>query len=138
LRQAFDVLRKGNETRGLDKLRGTLAEIYTPGFPIEDPRLFSGRVGLLEELKKELVVRGTHFVLYGERGIGKTSLWQVLLHGKRVKRHAASATDDFVSIFRRVLEEIGEDFTPVSRSDTSATSLSAGSKDVLGVGQTET
>src|SRR4051794_31860396 len=88
----------------LAELQEALASVYTPGSPIQDPALFSGRDLLLSDLRAELPVTGVHFVLYGERGVGKTSLWHVLLHDRKVQQHSASASDDFVSIFLRVLE----------------------------------
>ena len=65
-------------------------------------------------------------MLYGERGAGKTSLWQVVLHDQRVERHQASTTDDFVSIFFRVLEHLGEQFTENERTNLTEVTGSIG------------
>jgi AAA domain len=97
------------------ELQSQLATIYTPGTPIDESRLFSGRKELLADLSGDLTTAGVHFVLYGERGVGKTSLCQVLLEDKRVTWHSASVLDDFVTIFYRVLEELGEQFTDDQR-----------------------
>ena len=118
-------------------LQAQLAEVYTPGIPIDDPRLFSGREELLADLSVDLAVTGVHFVLYGERGIGKTSLWQVLLKDRRYKGHSASKADDFVSIFLRVLEDLGEQFTESDRRRLTGASASVGADKVASIGVNE-
>jgi hypothetical protein len=118
----------------LAQLDQALASIYTPGAPIENPRLFSGRDELLADLRGDLPVAGVHLVLYGERAVGKTSLWQVLLHDRRVQQHSASASDDFVSIFLRVLEELGEQFTADERTRLAEVSSSLGKEGIASVG----
>jgi AAA domain len=107
------------------ELQKELATVYTPSHPIDDPRLFSGRSTLLADLRLALPTRAA-FVLYGERGAGKTSLWQVVLHDQRVERHQASTTDDFVSIFFRVLEHLGEQFTENERTNLTEVTGSIG------------
>jgi AAA+ ATPase superfamily predicted ATPase len=116
------------------ELQKELATIYTPGKPIDHPDLFSGRPDLLADLRAEMSVDGVDFVLYGERGVGKTSLWRVLLHGKCVQRHSASATDDFVSIFLRVLASLGEQFTEDERTQLAEISSSIGTDKVASIG----
>jgi hypothetical protein len=118
----------------LDEFQKSLAAIFTPAAPIEDPELFSGRLELLDELRLELAVSGTNFVLFGERGVGKTSFWKVLLHDRRVQHHTASASDDFVSIFLRVLNALGRDFTESERTRMSEITASIGPDKVASVG----
>jgi hypothetical protein len=117
-----------------EKIQEELALVYTPSTPIAQPKLFSGRNALLADLHDELTTKGTHLVLFGERGVGKTSLWQVVLHGKKVARHSASELDDFVSIFFRVLERLGEQFTPDQRKQLAETSSSIGAEKVASFG----
>ena len=78
----------------LAELQKALATVYTPANPIDDPSLFSGRTELLAELRTDLTMPGSHLVIYGERGVGKTSLWNVLLNGRKVARLSASEQDD--------------------------------------------
>ncbi len=63
-----------------------------------------------------------------------TALWQVLLHGKNVARHSASELDEFVSIFFRVLEQLGEEFTADHRKRLAEVSSSFGADKVASVG----
>lgn len=115
------------------ELKQDLATVYTPSAPIVDPDLFSGRQELLAQLSDKLGEPGTHFVLYGEHGVGKTSLWQVLLANRRLRRHSASGSDDFLSIFLPVLEELGEQFTAEERQRMVSAGFSAGSSKVASV-----
>jgi hypothetical protein len=122
-------------TKEVDKretLKEGLAKIYTPGAPIEDPNLFSGRRDLLTRLSNGMGEAGKHFVLYGESSVGKSSLWQVLLADKRVCRHSASKSDNFASIFLPVLETIDEQFTAGERQRTLSGELSAGVPGAVG------
>jgi hypothetical protein len=116
---------RAKEVDKKETLKDGLAKIYTPGAPIEDPDLFSGRKDLLARLADGLGETGKHFVLYGESSVGKSSLWQVLLANKRVCRHSASSSDDFASILLPVLESIEEQFTADGRQRTISGEFSA-------------
>ncbi|MGA3370713.1 MAG: ATP-binding protein [Terracidiphilus sp.] len=47
---------------------------FTPGAPIDSRDLFAGRRTQVDKLLNVIFQRGTHAVLFGERGVGKTSL----------------------------------------------------------------
>ena len=131
-----DGTRRGHRRDGgRGAAEGARDALNTPGKPIDHPDLFSGRPDLLADLRTEMSVDGVDFVLYGERGVGKTSLWRVLLHGKRVQRHSASDTDDFVSIFLRVLASLGEQFTEDERTQLAEISSSIGTDKVASIRQ---
>ena len=59
-----------------------LGNAFTPAAPIRDTALFSGRIDLLIRIADAVNQPGMHCILFGERGVGKTSLaniaWQVL------------------------------------------------------------
>src|SRR5579871_3795799 len=48
--------------------------IFTPGAPINEKDLFAGRSEQVEKIIDAVSQRGCHAILYGERGVGKTSL----------------------------------------------------------------
>ena len=54
-------------------------QVFTPGAPISEAELFSGRIDQVNKIIDTISQRGYHAVLYGERGVGKTSLSNVLL-----------------------------------------------------------
>lgn len=53
-------------------------QIFTPHSPIDEQELFAGRRTLLNRLVDVVFQEGQHAVLFGERGVGKSSLANVL------------------------------------------------------------
>lgn len=51
-----------------------LSEVFTPGAPIDSGDLFSGRRSQVNDVINATYQIGQHVVLFGERGVGKTSL----------------------------------------------------------------
>lgn len=51
---------------------------FRPGGPIDQLTLFSGRTPQIQEVASAVIAPGYHVALYGERGVGKTSLSKVL------------------------------------------------------------
>jgi len=87
--------------------------MFTPSTPIAVAEFFSGRKKEIAQLFEAIAERGRHAIVYGERGVGKTSLSQVtpLMLPKRVSRvhhlrKAADPKDDFDSIWRKIFRDI--------------------------------
>jgi AAA ATPase-like protein len=98
------------EPEFLDRLR-LVAEAFRPAAPIDRRGLFSGRSDEIAELYSVIAQPGQHAVVYGERGVGKTSLATVvseLLHGSGilVARATCDSSDDFSSVWRKALSEL--------------------------------
>lgn len=55
-----------------------LRQSFTPSHPVSNSRLFAGRRALLEKIVSLLEDQHLHLVLYGDRGIGKTSLMRIV------------------------------------------------------------
>jgi Cdc6-like AAA superfamily ATPase len=53
-------------------------ETFTPGSPIDSKDLFAGRMRQRDRLINTIFQKGEHAILYGERGVGKTSLANTL------------------------------------------------------------
>lgn len=53
-------------------------EVFTPGSPISSLDLFSGRIEQISDILNAYNTRGQHVALYGERGVGKTSIANIL------------------------------------------------------------
>ena len=51
-----------------------LQNVFTPAAAIEDSQRFSGRQEQLEKISLALQSEGTQIVIYGDRGVGKSSL----------------------------------------------------------------
>ena len=52
--------------------------LFNPTSPIDEDRLFSGRLRQVNDLLGVVYERGAHAVLFGERGVGKSSLANVV------------------------------------------------------------
>jgi len=97
--------------------RSTLvAEAFTPGGPIDDYALFCGRADRLQDALNAIVRKGEHVALYGERGVGKTSLANVLPDvlelirpdTKPLAGKVNCGTDgEFEAIWKHVFRELG-------------------------------
>jgi Cdc6-like AAA superfamily ATPase len=88
------------------------ADIFSPHAPIDEEQLFVGRIDLIDGLIETVFQRGQHAILYGERGVGKTSLANVLgtkifARSKRynvIKRNCTAA-HDYRLIWRQLFDE---------------------------------
>ena len=57
-----------------DKFKKLLGAHIKPAQPIDSPDLLQGRENLLQKIKRGFGSPGKHIFIYGERGVGKTSL----------------------------------------------------------------
>ena len=100
-----------DEADFLDRTR-RVAEAFRPAAPINRRDLFAGRASQIADLFSIVSQPGQHAIVYGERGVGKTSLGLVaaeLLGAANVLSAWATcdASDDFSSVWRKALGEIG-------------------------------
>jgi Cdc6-like AAA superfamily ATPase len=119
---ASDQLREGH--RGpLDQVRFRLRDAFTPSRPITRPQMFAGRTHILRSLIRAIEEQHLHVVIYGERGIGKTSLLNILAdlaqNAKYLVRYVScSEGAQFENTFRAILRDIPllyhRDYTPTS------------------------
>src|SRR5215216_5318327 len=49
-------------------------QLFSPGAPIDEDALFAGRTAQIDLLVEAVLQRGQHAIIYGERGVGKTSI----------------------------------------------------------------
>jgi MoxR-like ATPase len=61
-----------------DALHYEASLLFSPSAPVDEAALFAGRQPQILKLIETVLERGKHAVLYGERGVGKTSLVKVL------------------------------------------------------------
>ncbi len=95
------------------QLRFEAVRIFTPSTPIGVAELFSGRQQQIQRLIDTVAEPGRHAIVYGEPGVGKTSLAQVIQHvipaGNRrltYVRKAAFSSDTFSSIWMSIFRDI--------------------------------
>jgi energy-coupling factor transporter ATP-binding protein EcfA2 len=53
-------------------------QVFTPGSPINSLELFSGRMEQVSDVLNAYQAKGQHVALFGERGVGKTSIANIL------------------------------------------------------------
>jgi hypothetical protein len=101
-------------------LRAEVFEVFTPGPPINELDLFAGRRDVIQRLQDIAIERGRHAIIFGERGVGKTSLATVFHKGLNVfdaQRNVstrivtdihinADKRDSFDSLWRKVFRRI--------------------------------
>ena len=108
---AIDRTAARGESSRLTKARVTLRDVFTPAQPVTERSKFAGRLGVLARLIEILEEQRSHVVIYGERGIGKTSLVHILADIARESRYnvvyaSCGAFSNFEDIFRAVLRDI--------------------------------
>lgn len=91
-----------------------LTRVFQPSAPINSENLFRGRTAQVRAVVDAINQVGRHAILYGGRGVGKTSLGKVL-HSKLRAVEAVpiaspyitcDSTDDYASIWRKAFIEI--------------------------------
>lgn len=90
-----------------------IKKLFTPAAPISTKELFAGRQQQLQRLIDAVAEAGRHAVLYGERGVGKTSLASTFhafmaLDGEETKvmKKQASPNDTFTSLWKKVFKDL--------------------------------
>lgn len=87
-------------------------QLFSPAAPINEHDLFAGRITEIHKMLDAVTERGKHVVLFGERGVGKTSLAGVFsglfpetLRHISLVREQVDPSDDFTSIWRKVFRD---------------------------------
>lgn len=92
-----------------------LSRTFTPAAPVSRRDAFSGRFSQISDVLTAVAEPGRHVVLYGERGVGKTSLSNILSEllvsvgsGQRefAKRITCNAGDSFKSVWKRAFQAL--------------------------------
>ena len=86
--------------------------VFTPSRPIISQELFCGRQNEIERLKDALFMGGRHALLYGDRGVGKTSLARQACRVAEMTfyTHQCSSSDTFEIIAEDFLSSIGIEY----------------------------
>jgi Cdc6-like AAA superfamily ATPase len=94
-------------------LRHEAEILFTPGTSIKEQDLFAGRATQIEKLTQRIRLTGGHAVIYGERGVGKSSLVNIFRYvadtrpgGIQYIRVAATAGDTFHDIFQKIFKRM--------------------------------
>lgn len=106
-----------NGTAKIDRIRA-ISSAFTPGAPVGRLEMLAGRADQLTDVVSAVAMRGQHVGLYGERGVGKTSLATVLAEyfsgtsgqtGLQSVVINCSTDDTFSSLWRHAFVELDID-----------------------------
>jgi Cdc6-like AAA superfamily ATPase len=94
-----------------------VGEVFTPGAPVDRFALFAGRTPQIMSVVDAINQRGQHVVLYGERGVGKTSLANILAEVFWVQETGnplwaakvnCTSQDDYHTLWSNIFREINK------------------------------
>jgi Cdc6-like AAA superfamily ATPase len=109
-------------------LQAMVSQAFTPSAPVDDVRLFADRPDQTMACIQAFFQKGRHIALYGERGVGKTSLANIVpeivrnvnVPSMRAIRVDCNVNDNFNTIWRKIFRELGlpdaEALSPSRRS----------------------
>lgn len=110
----------------IEKIRQSgISEAFTPSTPV-NPNFFCGRTNEVDKILSSVVSSKNHILLYGDRGVGKTSLAKytcVVLSEKGYKEYFIEARcgkeDSFGSIIKVILQKAGKQIQTSRMTSTS-------------------
>ena len=96
------------------RLKATINEAFTPSAPINSADLFAGRRKQIDRVVQAIFQRGQHAIVFGERGVGKTSLANIIydllvMAGKsefQVAKHTCGADVTFAGIWQAIFKQL--------------------------------
>lgn len=116
-----------SEQRDSHELGTEMASLLSPARPIQSVEHLQGRAKELERINRALFAPGRHIFIYGDRGIGKSSL------AAAAAAQAQSADSPYIDVscstdstFRSVVANIGTQAAKLSRVHKTKTTNSAG------------
>ena len=95
-----------------DILYARIPTVFSPGTPISNKQLFAGRREQVVQVLESIYHPGQHVIIFGDRGIGKTSLSAVLggfatgADSFLLCRINCGADDTFDSVWRKMFTQI--------------------------------
>ncbi len=102
------------------RMSAQCGRVFTPSQPINKRALFAGRIDEIQRLVDSINSPGRHPIIYGDRGVGKTSLASIITElfqgvvDLKVGKINCEPNDTFASVWDKALAEIP---TPAERGD---------------------
>jgi Cdc6-like AAA superfamily ATPase len=90
------------------------SRVFTPATPVSESALFAGRMTELRRVLDTINQRGRHSIIFGERGVGKTSLASVISsrltgpEGRAIiaPRVNCDSADSYISLWKKVFSQL--------------------------------
>ena len=109
------------DAEGWVALRNEINEAFSPGSPIRARTELAGRTEQIQRLTDIMLRAGEHAIVFGERGVGKTSIARTFHAGlntatRRVQEVAINCVEDdtYTDLWRRVLKRATPDNSNVT------------------------
>ncbi len=99
-------------TETQQRLLALCGTAFRPSGPISKMDLFAGRLDQLRKVSNAVRTQARHAILFGDRGVGKTSLASIFNDifigddGMRIVKVNCADTDDFRNVWRKALKKI--------------------------------
>lgn len=109
LKKDINLLELNNYYMDFKKRQELSYQIFSPSAPIENPDLFIGRIKQLEMIRDMVEERGQHAIMFGKRGVGKTSVANIItaiFTNVLVSKVTCNRDDTFYSIWEKAFEKI--------------------------------
>lgn len=94
-------------------VRSGVRDVYVPNKPVDSVELFCGRQNEVSRIIEGINTGGMHVLLYGDRGVGKTSLSKItctmlMLNGTITNYHVkiCDSSDTFVTIIQSLFQDL--------------------------------
>lgn len=106
-------------------------EVFCPSAPVTNPKRFVGREEECLQFRRAILAPGRHVVLFGGRGVGKTSTMKLVTsllkkaNGYEVIEYVCGERDDYFSIGYKLLLGLGENHSR-KRTESYEQTLGAG------------
>lgn len=103
--------------------------VFTPHTPVNQENLFRGRMSEVQQILSTLNTPGQHVLLFGERGVGKSSLANIAstklikIAGKELIIKRCSKSDSFSTIFEFLLDKCGIDTSILTRNSSASLAI---------------
>ena len=115
--------------------------VFTPFGPVASHEFFIGRLDYIERLRQELKSQGRQAVLYGDRGVGKTSLARVMpfflgLDDLQVVHIRCTSDTRFADLARDIIVKTGTSHRETKRRTRKGRSVSVGKNEVAAASRT--
>jgi Cdc6-like AAA superfamily ATPase len=95
--------------------------LFNPATPVDEERLFSGRLPQVSDVLGVVYERGAHAILYGERGVGKSSLANTItakippvITNIKVLKENCRPEDTFFTLWSKILFNFTYEDVPVA------------------------
>jgi Cdc6-like AAA superfamily ATPase len=83
--------------------------VFSPTTPIKKEEFFRGRITQLQKICEAINAEGQHAIVFGERGVGKTSLANIMAESITIiypTKVTCGRTDNFKSIWKQALGQV--------------------------------